>query len=114
MDLGTCHLELFRIVCEAMVDVKVSSKLKNRTKSALKAVRVSARRHVFNIRRSRTMKDVVKEVSQMIAGKKAQEAVALLPKAYQAVDKAAKQGVIKLNAAARIKSRLSKRIKAIA
>ena len=60
------------------------------------------------------MKDVVKEVSQLIAGKKGAEALALLPKAYQALDKASKQGVIKGNAAARIKSRLSKRIKAIA
>jgi small subunit ribosomal protein S20 len=97
-----------------MADAKTNSKLKNRKKSALKAARVAARRYVINLRRSRTMKDVVKEAMQLVSGKKGSEAAALMPKVYQAVDKAVKGGVIKLNTAARIKSRLAKRIKAIA
>lgn len=97
-----------------MADVKVSAKLKNRKKSALKAARASERRRVFNLRRKKAMKDIVKEVSQLIDGKKASNAFALLPKAYQALDKAAKSHVITKNAAARIKSRIAKQLRAIA
>lgn len=83
------------------------------TKSAKKAQRASERRRVFNSRRKKTMKDFVKQAGQRIAAKMPEEAIALLPKVYQAVDKAVKRGVIKANAAARIKSRLMKRIRAI-
>lgn len=84
------------------------------TKSAKKANRAAKRRAVFNARRKKAMKDSVKEASKLIAGKKGKEAEALLPKVYKAVDKAAKRGVIKANAAARIKSKLTKRIRAVA
>lgn len=83
------------------------------TSSAKKAQRGSLKRRVFNARRKRVMKDVVKEVTLLISGKKLKEALALMPKVYQGVDKAVKRGVIKSNAAARIKARLSKRIKAL-
>ncbi|MBI5456255.1 30S ribosomal protein S20 [Candidatus Kaiserbacteria bacterium] len=83
------------------------------TSSAKKAQRVSERRTVFNTRTKRAMKGLIKEAGSMVTGKKAKEALALLPKVYQAVDKAMKSGVIKQGAAARIKSRLSKRIRAI-
>ena len=83
------------------------------TKSAKKAHRSAGRRRVFNLRRKKTMKDVVKDVNQLVGSKKGSEALAMLPKMYQAVDKAVKGGVIKANAAARIKSRLSKRLRAI-
>ncbi len=78
------------------------------TKSAKKAIRVSAHKRVFNLRRSKVMKDSIKEVRQLVVAGKASEAGALLSKAYQAIDKAAKRGVIKANAAARKKSRLAK------
>lgn len=78
------------------------------TKSAKKAIRVAAHKRVFNLRRSKVMKDSIKEVRQLAATGKATEAAALLSKAYQAIDKAAKRGVIKPNAAARRKSRLAK------
>ncbi len=84
------------------------------TKSAKKAQHSSVRKGVFNARRKKVMKDFVKKAGQLIAGKKAEEAVALLPKVYQAVDKAVKRGVIKANAAARIKSRIVKRVRALA
>ncbi len=74
-------------------------------------MRVSERKHVFNVRRNRAMKDAVKEVRQLAGAGKAAEALALLPKAYQAIDKAAKRGVIKPNAAARKKSRLTKALR---
>lgn len=83
------------------------------TSSAKKAQRSSLKRRVFNARRKKDMKDVLKEVSQLVLGKKGKEAIALIPKVYEKVDKAVKRGVIKANAAARIKSRVSKGIKAL-
>ena len=83
------------------------------TSSAKKAQRASLRRHVFNTRRKKTMKDTVKGISKLIEGKKGKEAEAMLPALYQAIDKAAKRGVVKANTAARMKSRASKRVAAL-
>ncbi len=74
------------------------------TSSAKKAARVEDRRRVFNLRRSKTMKDAVKEAG------KAKDA-ASLSTAFKAIDKAAKRGVIKKNTAARMKSRLARATK---
>ncbi len=81
------------------------------TKGAEKALRQSKRKQVFNVRRKNAMKDVVKGVEKAVAAGDVKKAQELLPKAYQAIDKAAKRGVIKDNTAARKKSRLSARIK---
>ncbi len=54
---------------------------------------------------------MLKEIKILIETKKTKEAEALIPKAYKALDKAAKTGVIKKNAAARKKSRLMKLIR---
>ncbi len=71
------------------------------TSSAKKAIRVSARKHVFNLRRkdalSRTTKSFTKAPT-----------TASLSAAYKAIDKAAKQNVITKNTASRKKSRLAK------
>ena len=50
----------------------------------------------------------------MAGAKSAKEAAALLPKVYKAIDKAAKNGTIKKNTAARMKSRVSKQVSALA
>ena len=76
------------------------------TKGAKKAHRASLRKRVFNVRRTRTMNDVVKKARKAIAGGNTEEAEKMLPLAYKAIDKAAKRGVIKENTAARKKSRL--------
>lgn len=81
--------------------------------SAKKAHRSSLKRRVFNVRRTKTMKDTLKEVSKLI-GKKDKGVEKMLPALYKAIDKAAKNGTIKKNTAARIKSRIVKRIRAIA
>lgn len=81
------------------------------TRSAKKAIRGSLRKKGFNDRRRRVMKDSVKEVRQLVAKGKASEAGKHLAAAYKAIDKAMKRGVIKKNAAARKKSRLSALIK---
>ncbi len=83
------------------------------TKGAKKAHRASLKKRVFNVRRRRTMNDIVKEVRTLIAGGNATEAQAKLPEAYKAIDKAAKRGIIKDNTAARKKSRLVAAIKKV-
>lgn len=77
------------------------------TKSAKKAERSSERKRVFNLRRKRTMRDAMKDIAKAVSegGASANE---LLSKAYKAIDKAAKGGVIKDNTAARKKSHLAK------
>lgn len=81
------------------------------TKGAEKALRGSKRKHIFNIRRKGAMKDVTKEVMKAVTTGDVAKAKELLPKAYKAIDKAAKRGVIKENTASRKKSRLSAQIK---
>lgn len=81
------------------------------TSSAKKALRGSERKRVFNMRRTRAMRDVVKEVRTLVTGGNAAEAKAKLPKLYQAIDKASKRGVIKKNAASRKKARLCALVK---
>ncbi|MBP9856216.1 MAG: 30S ribosomal protein S20 [Candidatus Pacebacteria bacterium] len=78
-------------------------------KSAKKALRGSRRKKVMNDRRTKAMKASVKEVKKLVTTD-AKEAALKLKEAYQAIDKAAKRGVIKKNAAARKKSRLAKAI----
>lgn len=81
------------------------------TKSAKKALRVSKRKRVFNDRRRKEMRGTLKEVRTLLSAGKKDEAEKLVPRAYKAIDKAAKRGVIKKNSAARTKSRIVKRIK---
>lgn len=79
-------------------------------RAAKKDLRKSARRRKLNAKRRRTLKDSVKEIRSLSAAKKTTEAQAFLSTAYQAIDKAAKRGVITKGAAARKKSRLAKLI----
>ncbi len=81
------------------------------TSSAKKALRSSARKQVFNLRRKRAMKEVVKKAQKLISTGKTKEAQDILPQAYKAIDKAVKRGIIKKNNASRKKSRLSAAIK---
>lgn len=78
------------------------------TTSAKKALRVSGRKKLLNDRRKKALKETVKKVEKLVGEKKAEDAKKLLPKAYSAIDKAAKRGVIKKNTASRKKARLSK------
>lgn len=82
------------------------------TKGAAKADRQSKKKRIFNIRRKNVLVDAVKDVNKAVVAGEIAKAKELLPKAYQAIDKAAKRGVIKDNTAARKKSRLTARVKA--
>jgi small subunit ribosomal protein S20 len=79
-------------------------------KKEKKAIRGSLRKKAFNDCRKRTMKEVIKKIEKVVKTDK-KEAEKMLSTAYQAIDKAAKKGVIKKNNAARKKSRLSKLVK---
>ncbi len=81
------------------------------TSSAKKALRVSKRKRVFNMRRSDAMKTAIKSIRVLVAAKKASEAATFLPEAFRAIDKAAKTKYIKKNAASRYKSRLAALVK---
>ena len=76
-------------------------------KSAQKALRGSKAKKVFNDRRAKAMKLAIKNVKKLTGP----EARVELAKAYQAIDKATKRGIIKKNTAARKKSQLAKSIK---
>lgn len=71
------------------------------TKSAKKAHRASLRKRVANVRRAKALKETTKDARKAMSAES-------LSKAFQAIDKAAKRGIIKKNAAARKKSRLAK------
>ncbi|OHA60098.1 MAG: 30S ribosomal protein S20 [Candidatus Vogelbacteria bacterium RIFOXYD1_FULL_46_19] len=82
------------------------------TTSAKKELRKGARKRVFNDARKKAMREQVKSVKKVLTiNKDVAGAEAGLSAAYQAIDKAAKRGVIKKNTAARKKSRLAKMIK---
>lgn len=71
------------------------------TTSAKKALRQNKRRRSRNLARMRVYKEAVKQAKKT-------KTAELLSRAYQALDKAAKAGIIKKNAASRKKSRLAK------
>ena len=77
------------------------------TSSAKKAIRSSARKHVFNLRRKDAMRDTTKALAKALAARDVAGAEKLLPAVYAAIDKACKRGVIKNNTANRKKSRVA-------
>jgi small subunit ribosomal protein S20 len=81
------------------------------TKGAQKAHRQSERKRVFNIRRKGAMKDADKAIQKAVTAGDAEKAKELLPTAYKAIDKAAKNGIIKKNTAARKKALVASRVK---
>jgi len=80
------------------------------TKSAKKARRQSARRKVQNTKRKDAYKGAIKTYKKQVASKDLKDVQAKLSAAYKALDKAAKTGAIKRNKAARLKSRLAKKL----
>lgn len=80
------------------------------TQSAKKAIRGSLRKKAINDKRKKVMKEIIKKIEKIAKTDKA-EAMKMLSGAFQAIDKAAKKGVIKKNNAANKKSRLSRLVK---
>ena len=81
------------------------------TSSAKKAIRSSAKKHIFNLRRKNALYNATKALTQAVVAKDVAKAEKLLPAAYKAIDKARKTGVIKANTAARKKSRLARLVR---
>ena len=77
-------------------------------KSSKKAIRQSKRRRITNLAYLSKLRGLIKETKSFVAQKKTKEAKDMLSKVYQALDKAAKVGVIKKNNASRKKSRITK------
>lgn len=78
------------------------------TSSAKKAHRASLRKRVFNVRRKAAVDSALKQVKKLVAAKQIEEAKKLIPLAYKALDKAAKEHTIKRGTADRKKSRLAR------
>ena len=81
------------------------------TRNAKKALRVSEKKNAINTRTKKTLKEGVKSIEKLVGAKNWKDAKASLAAAYSAIDKAAKNGVIKKNTASRKKSRLSRMTK---
>ncbi len=81
--------------------------------SALKRVRQTERKTTVNRLRKSRMRTQVRKMRRLLVAKDANGAQAALPETFSLVDRAAKWGIIKNNTAARYKSRMAKRIKAI-
>ena len=80
------------------------------TKSAKKAQRQALSREAANKGVKQEMRTAIRALEKS-TGKSKEEASLLLSASYKKIDKAAKIGIIKRNAAARKKSRLYKKIK---
>lgn len=81
------------------------------TSSAKKAHRQSLRRRQFNVARKSKAIDAVKSLKKLIAAGDKKGALAQMPVAQKALDKAAKGFTLNKNTVARKKSRLAKMLK---
>jgi len=82
-------------------------------KSAKKAVRQSTARYESNKRVRAKLHRWTKDTELAISGKKKEDAVKSMAMLTKVADKAAKKNIIHKNKAARIKSRIQKKINAI-
>jgi len=84
------------------------------TYSALKRVRQAERRTEVNRQSKSRLRHQIRAMRRAIAAKDAAAATALLPKTFSVIDRSSKLGIIKKNTAARYKSNLNLRVKALA
>lgn len=83
------------------------------TYSAFKRVRQTERRTEFNRKNKSRLRHAIREIRRALTGKDPKTAAELLPKTFSVIDRSAKNGIIKKNTAARYKSKLNLRIKAL-
>lgn len=84
------------------------------TYSALKRVRQTERRTEFNRQSKTRLRHQIRAMRRALQEKDAQKAGAVLQQTFSVIDRAAKTGIIKKNTAARYKSTLHQRVKALA
>jgi small subunit ribosomal protein S20 len=83
------------------------------TYSALKRVRETQRRTDYNRKNKSRLRHQIRAMRRAIQEKNPQKAGDLLPVTFSLIDRAAKTGIIKKNTAARYKSKLHLRVKAL-
>jgi small subunit ribosomal protein S20 len=83
------------------------------TYSALKRMRQSERRTEYNRKRKSELRHGIRAMRRLLTGKDPKAASDLLPKTFSLIDRSAKNGLIKKNTAARYKSKLHARVKAM-
>jgi len=84
------------------------------TYSALKRVRQTKRKTEVNRLRKSRLRHQIRSVRRLMEKKDANGAKAALPATFSLIDRSAKWGIIKKNTAARYKSRIAARLKAMA
>lgn len=84
------------------------------TISAIKRVRIAKRRTEVNRMRKSRLRHQIRTMRRAIEHKDSNAAQKLIPETFSILDRAARWGIIKMNTAARYKSRLSVRLKALA
>jgi len=84
------------------------------TYSALKRVRQTERRTEVNRNNKSRLRHQIRAMRRALTAKYAKGAGALLAKTFSVIDRSAKSGIIKKNTAARYKSKLHLRVKALA
>jgi small subunit ribosomal protein S20 len=84
------------------------------TVSALKRVRQTKRKAEVNRLRKSRLRHQIRSVRRLLESKDAKGATAALPSTFSMIDRSAKWGIIKKNTAARYKSRIAARLKAMA
>ena len=83
------------------------------TYSALKRVRETERRTDYNRQNKTRLRHQIRAMRKALASKDAKVVAALLPKTFSLIDRSAKSGIIKKNTAARYKSKLHLKAKAL-
>jgi small subunit ribosomal protein S20 len=83
------------------------------TYSALKRARADQRRTAINQKNKTRLRHQIRTMRRALAEKNAQAAAQLLPKTFSVIDQSAKKGIIKKNTAARYKSNLHLKVKAL-
>ncbi|MSR65707.1 MAG: 30S ribosomal protein S20 [Verrucomicrobiae bacterium] len=84
------------------------------TASAAKQARAGIRRRLRNNLAKTQLRSILKKFLATVKSGKKDDATALYPKVVSVLDRAVKNGRVHRNAAARSKSRLNKRLKAMA
>ena len=84
------------------------------TYSAIKRVRQTERRTEFNRQSKTRLRHQIRAMRRVLQDKDAKKAGEVLQQTFSVIDRAAKTGIIKKNTAARYKSKLHQRVKALA
>jgi small subunit ribosomal protein S20 len=82
--------------------------------SSLKRVRTEARRTEINRKNKTRLRNQIRAMRRALTAKDNSTATTLLPLTFSIIDRSAKLGIIKKNTAARYKSNLHVKVKALA